>query len=448
MHISGPEMLQRCFLVPVVPKAELAAVVRSQARQTYPFNIDNGLFGWKVIDRVDWADGPKYEIYTQALDKHWYDWLDEMFGSLVNKMTLIVSTGQQLEELLSCTSTSFSTEGSCFIRLKAHVLETGFFHNGHLEFFREAPVESVTEIGLVTGMKEIVGEPSDDDRLQWELLLNDIRISISDALDYYLGQYGQRSIETAYVCLPPELPAMGAEVVQSSIGGQVVDLCEPSRIESHCRWAGVVLDFDDYYRWMSILPKRKVGRTLVNLLPEQVNKQNREKRVFRYSLTALVVVLFTVIMLSGLKWLSINTLDTRLCQQQEFASQIQANPVLALLSDYKQQADILQKNVSNFEKKSSLELVKSLKLLSRLAREEVRLNSVICSFDPTHQIVYLNIKGVVIGPKDRQEAALFSYLADLNKHPLTSSAILTSKDVTTQFGRQNVLFTINLVIES
>lgn len=447
LMISGPEIVQRCLMVPVVPKSELPAVVKSQAKRVYPFEVGKGLYGWKVIDKVEWAGSLKYEIFVQALDEHWRDWLPRLFGDLYSNMVLITSSGQVLENLLGATVKGFEDEDSYLIRLKANYLETALFHNGHLEFFREVPVDSLTDVGDLTDLKRLVGveEGHDGSGISEQLVFDDVTSIIRDALDYYHGQFGQRTVRTVYTCMPPGLSERIGEYAVGAIGDRVVDLSEKYRIAEHSKLSGVTTEFQDYPQWMSAYPILRIPSSIVNLLPDRIRRRKKEKQQFRYSLIALFLVTVSLVSMSAFKSLSIRALQATVNENRAIAGDAVSDSLLTVLSGYEDRATALQRNVSLASGRTDLSFLIPLRILSNLSRDNVRLNSVDMSPVAPGEIE-LKIEGDVIGPKERQEAEFYTYLTNLEKHPAVKEINLKDKNVVNQQGSSKLRFLLRIVV--
>lgn len=447
VHIAGPEILRRSFLIPVVPKAELESVVRSQARQNFPFDIDKGLFGWRVIDQKEWAGGQKYEVYAQALGEHWHLWLGELFGDWLERISFIGASGQQLEHLLNEIDPEFMSGDSYLIRLRGDLLETGFYHNGHLEFYREVPVESLIETDVAAELQAALGELGATADLERSLQLNDIRIIISDALDYYYGLYGQRQITKVYLSLPTDFRDSALQFAEETVRCEVVDLGAQAQVSKHCALAGVSIDPDQYLPWMSVLPKRKLPSSLINLLPEHLLRRRRETRIVVYALLGLALLVTTLGTLSGLKHLTANVMQTELQQRQVDIATTEQHPILLQLDSFRERIATLEQNLQGYSKQSSADYLTVLKLLSQQSQASLRLNTLELSRRPEPKAVVARVTGEVVGPQERQQGELFAWVAGLNEKPWVRSANVTGKQVNRQMGRERLQFEMELVVQ-
>lgn len=448
LHVSGSEILHRCFMIPVVPKSELAAVVRSHAKRIYPFDIDKALFAWKTIDKVDWAGGPKYEISSQALGEHWKEWLSRLFGELTENIDLITSTGRHFGHLLRQIDKEFTAADAYLIQLKANELETGFFHKGHLEFFREVSLESLKDSGFIDQMREIVGseQSSESTDVLNEPVIEEIQTVISDALDYYYGQFGQRGINVVYLCLSHEhVPAISA-FLEARLHCRVVDLCEQASVSAHNRLAGVIGASDSLARWASVFPKRSPGKELVDLSPPSVKKSRREKVVFRYSLLTLSLLVVAMIALSVFKEMTISISQDQLDQFLSTFSLDEATEELAAIESAHLRLAELQQNLGAVATQRSHSFVTPLKLISHISRKEIKLNSVELLESADGQSLTLRIEGVIYASPDHQEALLYAYISSLESQSYVKSVELDYKRTTSQFANQQTNFGIQVVV--
>lgn len=446
LHISGSEILRRSFKVPVVPKAELGAVVHSQAHQNFPFDVDRGFFGWKVIDQLEWAGGPKYEVYSQALAEHWHTWLGELFGDRIAQISFIGAGGQQQEQLLSEISAKFSSEDSYLIRLRGELLETGFYHNGHLEFFREVPVESLVDGEVASELQAVLGETAPPVELGRNLQLNDIRIIISDALEYYYGLFGQRRVGTVYLSLPSALEGAAQEFAANTVECEAVNLCERIRTTNLMPLAKDPDQACDLLDWISVLPKWKLSPSLVNLLPTWITERRRTARQFASALVGLALLVVAMATLSGLKLLSTDVFREELASRRAEIAELQQQPILSQLGNYRAQINALTTNLQGYSKHESGDYLLALKLLSVESREAVRLNSLSLQRQAAGVGMMARISGITRGAADRQESELFAYVAGLNQRPEVVTARVLGKQTERQMGRQTLKFDLETVL--
>ncbi|MBU1318419.1 MAG: hypothetical protein KKG33_06660 [candidate division Zixibacteria bacterium] len=444
IQVSGPELQQRSFMIPVVPKSELNAVVRSEAKRVFPLEIDKGLFGWKVIGKVDWAGGMKYHVYSLLLGENWILWLTKLFGEHLHGIALVTANGQMYECNLNHKADNFAAEDSYLTRLKLNVVETAFFHEGRLEFYREVPVDSLTDGGTVGDLKRIVGMESNDASPNHGLVSSELKTIMRDAIDYYQGQFGQRSIKTAYISMPSHLSEEIGKFVTTVIGGKVVDLSERSSVREYCRRLKIADDISDCSQWMSIYPCRKINSSIVNLVPKFIMKARQESRIFKYSLVWCLMVLLSVAALTIFKYTSIVSIEKHLIEQQSLVEHVESAPVLQHLSGFEAKTVDLQGHLATLGSSRQSRFRAALVLLSSLSRESVRLNTVNVSDRGTGGSV-IGLTGEVVGPNEKQEAELYMYVSGLRDHPMVEDIKIGSKRTSSQLAVKRTLFSMEVV---
>jgi hypothetical protein len=426
MLISGQELLQRSFAVPVVPKSELGAVVRSQAKKVYPFDIAKGLLGWKIIDSFEWAGGPKHRIYSEFLGERWPAWFNRLLGKMADNISLVTSSGQVFEYLLRTTDADFAAGDCLLIRLKLDVVETGCFHNGYLEFYREAQVDSLADGGTVGELKRIVGidtSSSEDEDQNSAVVAAELKNIVRDALDYYQGQFGARKLSTVYLCMPCERAAALVEHIEESLSAKAVSLCESSRVAVHCKLAGISLETDGYCQWSSTLPLRKPKKSTLNLIPEPIKQKKAEAHRFHLSLFALAWTLVLLIVLSLAKFVETKTIRDEISERRAALSKIEAAPELSFLTQLQQRAAEVKRCMQGFEGSKEQRFDAPFKVLSQVSRTSVRLTEASAKYQSNGSAA-VTVSGQVGGPTNTRETELFRYVADMAKHPRTKNVHL------------------------
>ncbi len=448
LAVSGPEIIERCFMVPVVPKAELPAVIRSNAKNVLPFDVDKGLHGFKIVEKVEWAGGIKYEVFLQALGEHWNDWLLKMFGDLLERVTIVTSCGQMIEYLLRETTEDFFDRDAYVIRIKSDLLETALFHKGHLEFFREVTIDSLAERQYVSSMKKLLDQddPGDGDiEESMERIVSDVRSLIGDALDYYQGQFGQRKISAVYIAVPPALVEPIASHATRSISDNVIDLNDENRIAIHSKKVGVSIDIEDYSQWMSVIPIRKMKTSVVNILPRDIKERRTTKLVSRYGLISLVFLIAILASFSVVTAFSNRALKQSVEENRLIAGEAGADPVLDALSNFEAKAISLDEYASMARTDRSLPIKTVLVVLSQSAHENVKLNGLEVIADDQLGLKVV-ASGEVMGPLDRQEVEFYAFMTSLEKHHLVKSMELKSKGMQTKSGDTTLHFAFILVV--
>lgn len=439
--ISGPEMVQRCFRIPKVPRSEIPAVLRSSARKLYPFDLSRSLFGWRISDSVEWAGGLKYEVFSQGLSNEWRDWLIKIFGDRINSVSLITSSGLYLEKIITDLLPGFNESGTLLIRLNGHTAETGIFHEGGLEFYREVTVDSLAEDNTVSDLKRMIGESDsaeDNTAASKSEVIASLRSLVGDVLDYYYGQFGQRKIKRVICLVPSEYSDSVTEFAQQSIAAEVINLNTESVIARHSRQAGITSVFSDYPVWISCYPIWKRRDFDINLLPDEVKSRHSLRIKNRLAASTLVLAVLVMAVMSILKATEVESLESQLATKKANLERLEADPVLPLLSAFESRVQTLKENVKQYVARGVPSIKRPFLALSRNSKETVRLDGVEITRLPSG--FQTNVSGYSVGPNDAQEAEYYTYLRALETDPDIRTVMPGMKKLETQFGREKLGF--------
>ncbi len=437
--VSGPDILQRSFFVPKVPQSELKAVVTSQARHVFPFDIRKGLFDFKQIDQLERAGAPVLEIHALALGGNWPTLLRRLLGERLRDVTLITSPGQKAEPWLSLVSGTFADEDSLLVKLRDNVLETAFYRFGEQEFFRETVIDSLPASGAAA-------PPPDSDRSASPAtdqvnprVYSDIRRIIRDALDYYLGQTPDRHVQTVYLCLPPAFDEEINLYVDTELNARAVSIASPTFIEQHLEQCGIHEIKSQYCTLASLLPPVGSIDSLLNLLPEDVVAERRLIRIRdigRVSLTAITVALAVI---TGLQFLEYRQLDRVVQQEQARITALEQHPLIADLNTTTHRAGVLRGELAPYDRQSDPGMRYGLQVLSGLARDGIALDRIQLAAGPGGGCL-LSANGKITDDRGRHESLLYAYLVELKSTQGIGQVDLISKNSTEQFGRKTVHF--------
>jgi hypothetical protein len=436
--VSGPDILQRSFFVPEVPPRELRAVVTSQAKHVFPFDIRTGLFAYRRIDRFERSGVPTLEIHALALGGNWPSLIDRIFGSRLCDVTLITSTGQKTKPWLEQVSNSFAEEDTLLVRLNGNVLEAAFYRRGEQEFFRETVIDSLPP--LKAGLGDDNWASESQVATTNPRVFADIRRVIRDALDYYLGQTPDRHVQTVYLCLPPAFDEEINLYVDTELNARAVSLTTPAFAERHLKNVGLRSLGSRYCSLCSLLPPLGPVDSLINLLPERVKSQRRLRRFGRLGRVALAAVLISIAVISSLQYLEYRQLSTLLQRQLSQVTELEQHPLISDLNNTTRRASLLRGELQPFNRQPDPGLRYAMQVLSSIAREGVALERV--QLNPRqHGGSTLTVDGKVRSDQGRQESLLYAYLIDLKATAGIGKVDLLSKNSTQQFGQRTVHFT-------
>lgn len=439
--ISGSDILNRTFTAPIVPKGELAAVAVSRAKQVFPFDVSQGLFGWELLETVKKGDHEVYSIHGQALGSQWHAYLNRLLGQHIEDLVYVGSSSHQLERILRTTAPGFKDEDSCLVRLKGRVFEVALFFNGKLEFFREAPLDALSGGGTLALLRGMAGLTNESPVADGQVLgVDEINRFVRDALDFYYGQFSQRRIRTAYLCFPPQYLTEISDFISTRIDGEIHDLNTEPSIETHSKKSDVAPLTDDYPLWLTTLPNRKShSSTTVDMSPDFLKMHRSERRRFSYALVGLVCSAIIVMTMTALQIFSVGNIQSELNVKQSMVQEILQDPVMGRLETERQRTEHLTQDLLPVWEKPSDELVLAMRVFSEVAIKPVRLETMRL-WRETEAACKVEICGIVIGPNDRQEPQLYAYMKTLRDNPNVISVQLTSKSSNVQFGNKTLTF--------
>jgi hypothetical protein len=218
-----------------------------------------------------------------------------------------------------------------------------------------------------------------------------------------------------------------AEFLRSHLNCRVVDLCDAEHVSTHRRLCGLRTDIEDYPRWVLVLPRSARSKIRVDLSPQQVKKQRKEKRYFWRLLAVSVIVLLVLGFLSLYEQVVVGSLEEQLHQSADVVPQHEADVQLAQIAIDQERLKELKSNLSLLGGDKDGGTVQLLKLLSHLSKPEVRLNRVQIFGGDDGRNVTMKISGIVDAPPERQESLLFGYVTSLEENPLVESVAIERK---------------------
>ncbi len=292
LQLSLTDAMLRTYHVAVVPKNELGKVVLWEAERVFPFKPSEDLFAWRIIDTVEWGSSRKHHIQAAAVPPHR---LQPLFGYLRNSHTVesVVLTATAWESYLTGLKTQFaSSPDECcaaIVRLLGNRLSVFCLHNGTVEFTREALLDSV-DIGKAfeASLAKLSGDAFSTDRLYYQSLdVDELARTVAEELDFYYGQFTQRSVRRVFIALPPEIQDAARTTLSESLGVSVIPLVPAATSTS--------TSIENNYLFIpGKLPLNKAARKL-GLVPEEIKRDQLERRRFRSSLGLAALALIALL---------------------------------------------------------------------------------------------------------------------------------------------------------
>jgi Tfp pilus assembly PilM family ATPase len=291
LYLSISEAILRTFYVAVVPKNELGHVVFWEAERVFPFKPDAELFAWRIIDSVQWGGSSKYQVQAVAVPpqklRPTFDYLRR--NHLIENVILTASSWESL--LNSQGKREAETTNCCaaIVRLLGNRLSVLCMHNGKIEFTREVTVEAiVAESSFEASLSKLSDDAISTDRLHYQSLdISELARTVSVELDYYYGQFSQRSVTRIYLAFPEEIESEAETAIAQLLSVEVdsvLSLSHGSSVESQ----------DNYLFLPTSFPPDKTARNL-SLTTREIKQDRIERYRFRvaagFALVAVLAIL-------------------------------------------------------------------------------------------------------------------------------------------------------------
>ncbi len=174
--------------------------------------------------------------------------------------------------------------------------------------------------------------------------------------------------------------------------------------------------------------------------------RRRDSQMFVRSILGLLLLVVVMGTMSGLKYLTSQIREETLSTRKANIIEMEQDPILTQLGTYRAQISLLTTELASYVKVPSDGYLAALKLISRQSRANVYLNSLQLGRRADTPGVVLGLSGEIVGPNERQQSELFTYLADLNGLPLVASAVVQGTQNERQLGREKLKFDMEVVV--
>ncbi|MBD3218352.1 MAG: hypothetical protein GF310_08750 [candidate division Zixibacteria bacterium] len=439
--LTLPDGLLRCYKIPVVPKNELEQVVKWEGRKVFPFNLDNAIFEWKIIGVNEWGGSKKYEIQAAAISRKSFMPIFNYFQERklqVNWMTFTSLAWESLIKTKSRRKEKTGTGNFALVRMIGSDLMVLFFQNNNLEFLRENSLEAGNMGG---GFEESLLYLDITESKRISAIINDDSIdykavaqTISDSLDYYHGQFAQRTIDRIYLSFPePLLPAATENV------GRMVDLeCVPISFEKGTDALPQEAPRNLVYPSGFLSHKKNSD---LNLIPGEFQSEIKERKRFKY---AIYTIAFLVIALFALSLFQANQNSmieaSRISMESDLQSILDSKAYEGI-NILNEKASIFQTQLSSLRGNSHPE-ADILRALSHLTPPEIRL---------TNLNIFRDIgasRGVFLSgfasSHEYPEVVVADFIKDLKAIPGLKKIDLKNQNTKLYTGGKRVEFTIEM----
>jgi hypothetical protein len=266
ISVSGWETAYRSFLLPVLPKKDLAAAVLFEARKQLPFPEDSCVYDHRPIARIDSQGTSKYQICLQAATLRLINGLLEPFKAADIAVNQIDTGPEVMGELLKCLKTYRSDTNYTMVELTPDRSIISFYQDGSLVF---------SFVGSA-GAKSISGQPTEPALDNFaESLIDEIQVS----QDYFSGQRAQSA--TNQVLIYGSIQPSDALLKQLNGRSSLEFAWFP--IEELDLPSTAFTDSENTLTALPALASAMNASRTANLLPEEHRATLRERKLCRWS---------------------------------------------------------------------------------------------------------------------------------------------------------------------
>jgi Tfp pilus assembly PilM family ATPase len=229
LFLSLPEAMLRSFYVPVVPRNELKQVVLWEADKVFPFNLQGELFGWRIVNSVEWSSAKKFQIQAAAVTSNRVMAICDLLTAKGLQIKGVTLTALAWEPFLATVlKTLPAPSGSCvaIVRLLGNRLGVYCYHRGALEFVRENALDSTSGEGnFGASLQYLDGSapaPIEDPQSYQNIDPESVVGMVTDDLEYYYGRFSQRTVDTIILSMPQEKHEPISKALRDSLGVNIV----------------------------------------------------------------------------------------------------------------------------------------------------------------------------------------------------------------------------------
>jgi Tfp pilus assembly PilM family ATPase len=427
LYLSLPEGLLRCFYIPVVPHNELRQVVMWEGNKVFPFPLESAYFDWKITSTVTWDGSRKYEIQAAAIPadriKSVFDFLIKS-GFQIDRITLASLAWENIIPQRKEPSSGCHA----IVRLVGDGLTILFFKDNYLEFLRENHLEAGSmDRGFEESLKFL--DESDEMGVSGNSLLTDIDFEvvardISDSLDYYYGQFSQRSIDKVLVSFPPEIQDAAIENLGSFLGLPV----ESAYTDTHKDIGQKAVPLNLLYPSVERIRKAKNS---INLLPKPYQDKLKEKSRFLISLFLSVIMIISMAVMTLFQNQTLNSTKLKTDSLRGNIEQIRNSEVYSQVHFLLDKSNSFNNQLTTVENKSH-RVSDFMKGISLLTPSDIRLADLSfesASYLSNSDVIYASISGFTYANSGYPEITLANYIKSLKLIPFVQKVELKRQDM-------------------
>lgn len=445
LFISLPDGLLRCFYIPVVPNNELEQVVSWEGNKVFPFDLQDAYFDWKIKEQFEWSGSKKYEVQAAAIPKKK---ISPLISYLIEKQFVIrrvTFTSLAWENIVeyNCRKTHNDCGNMALVRLVGHDLTILFFHNYFLEFLRENNLEAGSLGGGYEESLRFLDSPGGGsvsggmiaDSLDFEM----IGRNISDSMDYYHGQFSQRTLDKIALAFPPEVQDYAIESLTDLLDIPVISAYPDNLVQ---KLPGSPFNI--------LLPSAyPVGpqKNNLNLRPHEYVQKLQEKQRFQSILGGGVVLFFLLAVLSFIQFRQLATSEQSLEMINNDLEALQSSEAYSQIHQLSEREGMLSSQLATV-RNQDYRLSAFLKALSLVTPEEIRLTALNLDAELAEGGVYTGtLSGFIPADRGYPEVALADYIKHINAVDFVLRSELKRQDITLNSSGKRLEFSLDVELK-
>ncbi|MBI2104708.1 MAG: pilus assembly protein PilM [Candidatus Omnitrophica bacterium] len=197
--IESPDVLFRCFTLPILPKAEWETAVPFEARRYIPFKTEVLVWDYRVIQQD--AEAKRMEVVFAAIQRETFRAVEEALAAAGLQATVVEPRSVSLARLAQPAKGSGADAFVCLVDVEEDV--------AHLAIVKDGMPYLTRDISLLPAVKLPVAaeaapegapaaEPAD---LRVQRLLSELSVS----LDFFMRENPSTSVSRVVLCGPRQL---------------------------------------------------------------------------------------------------------------------------------------------------------------------------------------------------------------------------------------------------
>ncbi len=427
LYLSLSDAILRSFFVPAVPKAELRQVVLWEAGKVFPFQPEEELFEWRVIDTLEWGGVKKHQIQAAAIPPARIQPICDLLTShfKLKAFTLTSLAWEPQLALLQKKLPTVAEKSVAIIRLFGSRLSVMCFHRMSLEFIRENDLDSaVTGDDFENSLSHLQdGEVHSCDFNTYKGFDCDAMARlVGEELDYYYGRFSQRSVELLLLALPFELENPARTALGAALGIPVESLIAAGV-------SGGVLSATSAHLLAPAALKGALRTKPLDLLPKKYQSALREQKLFRGSIYFGAVAVLCAVIMVLMQVLEMRDANSGKQKLEQTLLSLQGSDAYLGVVRMQDQSSTWEAQLAQLHgaRAAHSDL---LRALSQLTPNNIYLSGLqlqMVQNEAGAQTAALSLNGFVTGAEQYPEVTLSEYIKALREQPIITRVHLQNQ---------------------